>query len=78
MVNDRAFVFHMHVTNETRSLYRSRKGFDDDGHLWNLPRTGAFVFLNTSCNLINKVLYKIIQNFDKHKEKPLQYEPCEI
>jgi hypothetical protein len=24
-------------------------GFDDDGHLWNLPRTGAFVFHNTSC-----------------------------
>jgi hypothetical protein len=25
--------------------------FDDDGHLWNLPRTGAFVFQNTSCLL---------------------------
>jgi hypothetical protein len=24
-------------------------GFDNDGHLWNLPRTGAFVFHNTSC-----------------------------
>jgi hypothetical protein len=24
-------------------------GFDDDGHLWNLPRMGAFVFHNTSC-----------------------------
>jgi hypothetical protein len=23
--------------------------FDDDGHLWNLSRTGAFVFHNTSC-----------------------------
>jgi hypothetical protein len=27
-------------------------GFDDDGHLWNLPRTGAFVFHNTSCLIL--------------------------
>jgi hypothetical protein len=27
-------------------------GFDDDGHLWNLPRMGAFVFHNTSCLLL--------------------------
>jgi hypothetical protein len=32
-------------------------GEDDDGHLWNLPRTGAFVFHNTS---YQKLVIKII------------------
>jgi hypothetical protein len=26
-------------------------GFDNDSHLWNWPRTGAFVFQNTSCSV---------------------------
>jgi hypothetical protein len=45
MVSDRAFVFHMHVPFDN-TLYWNRKtlGFDDDGHLWNWRRTGAFVF----------------------------------
>jgi hypothetical protein len=61
MVSDRAFVFHMHVLCD-KDLYIEAVyfeiltlGFDDDGHLWNLPRTGAFVFHNTSCLCILRV-----------------------
>ena len=56
MVSDRAFVFHMHVTCDKTFIMEQNfeiltLGFDDDGHLWNLPHTGAFVFHNTSCYL---------------------------
>jgi hypothetical protein len=38
-------------------------GFDDDGHLWNLPRTGAFVFHNASCSCTLHALFEISVGF---------------
>jgi hypothetical protein len=56
MVRDRAFA-HLRVPcGETFILVPNFDiltfGFDEDGNLWNLPRTGAFVFHNTSCFLL--------------------------
>jgi hypothetical protein len=56
VVCNRGFVFHKYVTCDKTLIYIGAVnfeiltlGFDDDGHLWNLPHTGAFVFHNTSC-----------------------------
>jgi hypothetical protein len=50
MASDSAVVFHMHVPcDKTLNFEILTLGFDDDGHLWNLHRTGVFVFHNTSC-----------------------------
>jgi hypothetical protein len=47
-------------------------GFDNDGHLWNLPRTGAFVFQNTSCfhsDIWERLVYKIYYKLFEYQEK---------
>jgi hypothetical protein len=41
-------------------------GFDNDSHLWNWPRTGAFVFQNTSCSFKNTM--KTLLSLDLFKK----------
>ena len=51
MASNMAFVFRLHVpcdktfTIGTVNFDILTSGFDDDGYFWNLPRTGAFVFI---------------------------------
>jgi hypothetical protein len=58
-------------------------GFDDDGHLWNLPRTGAFAFHNTSCLLhdswvTDEALGRLLFRIDATNETKYKIEIASI